>query len=56
MTRLQELQQRLADKQNALELLHDLVTAMDNSFISSWQTTAGWQKQLDAAREFLNRG
>lgn len=33
--------------------LQELVTAMHNTFISSWQTTAGWQKQLDAAAEYL---
>jgi hypothetical protein len=33
--------------------LKELVTALDRAFISSWQSTAAWQKQLDAAREFL---
>lgn len=33
--------------------LRELVRALDNSFISTWQSTAGWQKQLDEAREYL---
>lgn len=38
---------------SARAYLQDLVAALDSSFISSWQTTAGWQKQLDAARDYL---
>lgn len=37
----------------AYELLIDLAQALDNAYISSWQTTAAWQEQLDAALEFL---
>jgi hypothetical protein len=37
----------------ALPLLRDLVNALDGAFISSWQTTAGWQKELDEARAFI---
>ena len=37
----------------AEELLRDLATALDAAFISSWQSTAAWQKQLDAALQFL---
>ena len=37
----------------AEELLRDLVKAIDGAFISSWQSTAGWAKQLDEAREYL---
>lgn len=33
--------------------LSDLVCAMDGANISSWQTTAYWQTELDAAREYL---
>lgn len=33
--------------------LRELVSAVDGAFISSWQSTAGWQKQLDAAKQFL---
>lgn len=36
-------------------LLAELVKALDNAFISTWQSTAAWQKQLDEAREFLQR-
>ncbi len=35
-------------------LLADLVKALDNAFISSWQSTAAWRKELDAAREHVN--
>lgn len=34
-------------------LLRALVAALDGAFISSWQTTAAWQQELDAAREWL---
>lgn len=40
---------------NPNQLLADLVEALDNAFISSWQSTAAWQEQLDAAREYLDR-
>lgn len=33
--------------------LQALVTALDNAFISTWQSTAAWQKELDAANEYL---
>lgn len=35
------------------ELLRNLVNALDNAFISSWQSTHAWQKELDLAREHL---
>lgn len=35
------------------QLLEALVKAMDSAFISVWQSTAAWQKQLDDARQFL---
>jgi len=38
-----------------VEYLRELVTALDNAFISSWQSTAAWQTQLDAARDYLSR-
>ena len=38
----------------AEQLLQDLAHALNNAFISTWQTTAAWQKQLDAALEYLN--
>lgn len=34
-------------------LLRDLVNALDNAFISTWQSTHAWQQELDAAREYL---
>lgn len=34
-------------------LLQQLVKALDSAFISSWQSTAGWQKELDQARAWL---
>jgi len=37
----------------AEQLLKDLATALDNAFISSWQSTAAWQKQLEAALNYL---
>ena len=34
-------------------LLQELVEALDRAFISSWQSTAAWQSQLDAGRAYL---
>ena len=39
---------------NAEILLKNLAAALDNAFISSWQTTAAWQKELNAALEYLS--
>jgi len=36
------------------EALQELVSALDNAFISAWQSTAAWQEQLDAARAVLD--
>ena len=38
----------------AEQLLADLVAALDGAFISTWQSTAAWQKELDAAREYVS--
>ena len=38
---------------HAEELLMELVKALDGAFISSWQSTAAWSKQLEDAREYL---
>lgn len=38
----------------AEQLLQALVTALDAAFISSWQSTAYWQGELDDAREYLD--
>lgn len=40
---------------NPNELLAELVKALDNAFISTWQSTADWKKQLDAARAYVER-
>ena len=45
----------MADFENPNQLLADLVKALDSAFISSWQSTAHWREQLDAAREYLDR-
>lgn len=39
----------------AERLLYDLAAALNNATISSWQTTAAWQLQLDSAIEYLER-
>lgn len=40
-------------EKDAVEFLRALVAALDNAFISTWQSTAAWQKELDDAREYL---
>lgn len=40
-------------REEPVALLRALVAALDGAFISSWQTTAAWQQELDAAREWL---
>lgn len=37
----------------AKKLLFALVFAVDTAFISSWQSTAYWEKELQAAKDFL---
>lgn len=39
---------------NPNELLADLVRALDRAYISSWQSTAEWQKELNAARDYID--
>lgn len=39
----------------AEQLLESLVTALDSAFISSWQSTSHWQKELDEARQYLEQ-
>ena len=34
-------------------LLENLVHALDNAFISSWQSTAAWQKELTAGLDYV---
>jgi len=38
---------------DAANHLLGLVDALDSAFISSWQSTAAWQQQLDRARDYL---
>ena len=38
----------------AIAHLNALVKALDRAFISSWQSTAAWQMELDQAREWLD--
>ena len=40
---------------NPNQLLDDLVKALESTNWSSWQTTATFQKQLDAAREYVDK-
>ena len=42
-----------SDQDDAVEALRELVDALDGAFISSWQSTAAWQTQLDRARAAL---
>lgn len=39
---------------NAMSYLKELVKALDSAYISSWQSTAKWQEELDEAREFIS--
>ena len=40
-------------EKDALPLLADLVKALTNANISSWQSTAAWDKELAAAQQYL---
>ena len=40
---------------NPNQLLDDLVKALDSTKWSSWQTTASFENQLDAAREYVEK-
>ena len=40
---------------NPNQLLDDLVKALDSTYWSSWQTTAKFDKQLDAARAYVEK-
>jgi len=37
----------------AIAHLNALVKALDRAFISTWQSTAEWQMELDQARDWL---
>lgn len=40
---------------NPTQLLADLAKALNSAFISAWQSTEDWQKQLDAANAYLEK-
>ena len=40
---------------NPAQLLKDLVEALDGAYISSWQSTSAWDKQLVAAQKYLEK-
>ena len=48
-----DYRQRHGRDAEALPYLRDLVQALDGAFISSWQSTHAWQKQLDEAKKWL---
>lgn len=43
----------MTTKPTSANLLAELTNAVDSAFISTWQSTADWQKQLDRAKEYL---
>ena len=45
--------QAMNTQADAIEALRELVEALDGAYISSWQSTAAWQTQLDRARAVL---
>lgn len=47
---------KFSDMEKSIGLLRNLVTALDKAYISSWQSTHNWQKELDLAREYLETG
>ena len=38
---------------DAIELLKNLTEALNSAYISSWQSTAAWSQELEAANVFL---
>ena len=40
---------------NPNQLLAELVKAIDGALISSWQSTSAWDKELAAAREYVEK-
>lgn len=36
-------------------LLKELINALDNAFMSQWQSTHAWKYQLEAAEEYFYR-
>ncbi|OWT68061.1 MULTISPECIES: hypothetical protein [unclassified Achromobacter] len=43
----------MTTKYTTMDVLVELTAALDNAFISSWQSTAGWQRELDRAKEYI---
>lgn len=52
--RIRALQGLAVQVEDSEELLQNLCKALNNAFISTWQSTQAWQKELDAANEYLN--
>lgn len=50
-----DYRQRHGRDAEALPYLRELVDALDKAFISTWQSTAAWQVQLDAAKAWLDQ-
>lgn len=40
---------------NPVKMLADLVNALDNTYWSSWQSTAKFSDELEVARSYLSR-
>lgn len=41
--------------ENPVEILANLVEALDNTYWSSWQSTAKFWDELEVAREYLSK-
>ena len=50
-----EVEEIVTPPDNPNQLLKDLADALNNAFISTWQSTDAWQKQLDAANTYLEK-
>ena len=45
----------MTNYENPVQLLADLVAALDNTYWSSWQSTARFDAELIAARAYLDK-
>jgi hypothetical protein len=56
LVELREENERLRNMSDATaaSYLESLVNALDNAFISTWQSTAEWSAELKAARAWLS--
>jgi hypothetical protein len=56
LAELREENERLRNMSDATaaSYLESLVNALDNAFISTWQSTAEWSAELKAARAWLS--